>query len=153
MVQLQEPFWANLAPTWRPKWLPNRGQKLKKSKLKNKLFLASIFKGFGPRFGRVFGRFFGPKTHAESDLKSSARQAKTIGKTNTKSMSQKRYDCSSIFARCFSSSLSSIFWKYAFRLDGSTIFKVFAKIAFYKFHAFLVKKTTKNLSKTKPEPF
>ena len=35
--------------------------------LKNNVFLASIFKGFGPRFGRVFGRFFGPKMHAQSD--------------------------------------------------------------------------------------
>ena len=57
---------ANLAPTWRPKRLPNRGQKPKKSKLKNKSFLASIFKGSRPRFGRVFGRFFGPKMHGNS---------------------------------------------------------------------------------------
>jgi len=29
--------------------------------LKNITFLASVFKGFGPRFGRIFGGFFGPK--------------------------------------------------------------------------------------------
>ena len=55
--------------------------------LKNKPFPASIFKGFGPRFGRVFHRFFGTKRRAKSDLKKSVRQAKSIGKTNTKSMS------------------------------------------------------------------
>ena len=78
---------ANLAPTWRPKMLPNRGRKPKKSMLKNNTFFALIFEGFGPRFGRVFGRFFGAKRHAKSDLKKSVRQAKSIGKTNTKSMS------------------------------------------------------------------
>ena len=50
--------------------------------LKNDTFLALILEGFGPRFGRVFGRFFGPKMHAKSDLKKSARQAKSIVKTN-----------------------------------------------------------------------
>ena len=45
---------ANLAPSWRPKTLPNRGQNLKKSMLKINTFSASIFEGFGPRFGRVF---------------------------------------------------------------------------------------------------
>ena len=55
--------------------------------LKNVTFRASIFKGFGFRFGRVFGRFFGAKMYAKSDLKKSVRQAKSIGKTNTKSMS------------------------------------------------------------------
>ena len=39
------------------------------------------------RFGRVFDEFFGAKRHAKSDLKKSVRQAKSIGKTNTKSMS------------------------------------------------------------------
>ena len=47
--------------------VPNRGPSMKKSMLKNKLFLASIFEGFGPRFGKVFGRFFGCKMHANSD--------------------------------------------------------------------------------------
>ena len=78
---------ANLAPSWRPKRLQNRGRNLKKSMLKKASFLASIFKGFGRRFGRVFDRFFGPKMHAKSDLKKSVRQAKSIGKTDTKSMS------------------------------------------------------------------
>ena len=49
---------ANLAPTWRPRRLQDRGRNPKKSMLKKASFLASIFKGFGPRFGRVFGRFF-----------------------------------------------------------------------------------------------
>ena len=52
-----------LAPIWRPKTLQNRGRNPKKSMLKNKPFLASIFQGFGPRFGRVLGWFFGPKMH------------------------------------------------------------------------------------------
>tara|TARA_A100001015_G_scaffold320318_2_gene446252 strand:+ start:1860 stop:2123 length:264 start_codon:yes stop_codon:yes gene_type:complete len=55
--------------------------------LKTNMFSASIFKEFGPQFGRIFGRFFGPKIHAKSDLKKSVRQAKSIGKTNTKSIS------------------------------------------------------------------
>ena len=73
--------------TWRPKRFQNRGRNLKKSMLKNNMFLASIFEGLGPRFGRVFGRFLGTKMYAKSDLKKSVRQAKSIGKTNTKSMS------------------------------------------------------------------
>ena len=80
-------FGLNLAPSWRPKRLQNRGRNQKKTMLKNDTFLASIFKGFGPRFGRVFGRFLGPKIHAESDLKKSVRQAESTVKTNTKSMS------------------------------------------------------------------
>ena len=78
---------ANLAPSWRPKRLQNRGPNPKKSMLKNNTFSASILEGFGPRFGRVFGRFFAPKIHAESDFKKSVRQAKNIVKTNRKSMS------------------------------------------------------------------
>ena len=53
-----EPNMPNLAPTWKPERLQNRGPNLKKSMLKNNTFFASIFKGFGPRFGKVFGRFF-----------------------------------------------------------------------------------------------
>ena len=60
------PKWANLAPTWRPKRLQNRGPNPKKSMLKNSTFLASIFKGFGPRFGMIFNRFFGPEMLAKS---------------------------------------------------------------------------------------
>ena len=52
---------ANLAPSWRPKRLQNRGRNPKKSMLKNSTFSASIFEGFGPRFGGVLGRFFGRK--------------------------------------------------------------------------------------------
>ena len=66
-VQLWDAFWANLASTWRPKSLPNRGRNPKKWMLKNSTFLASILEGFGPRFGRVFERFFGPKTYAKSE--------------------------------------------------------------------------------------
>ena len=62
-----EPKMPNLAPTWRPKRLQNRGPNPKKSMLKNSTFLASIFKGFGPRFGVVFGRFFGSKMYAKSE--------------------------------------------------------------------------------------
>ena len=42
---------ANLAPSWRPKTLRNRARNLKKSMLKNHIFLASISEGFGRRFG------------------------------------------------------------------------------------------------------
>ena len=55
--------------------------------LKNDAFLAPILRGFGRGFGEDFGRFFAPKIHANSDSKKSARQAKSIVKTNTKSMS------------------------------------------------------------------
>ena len=54
---------AELAPSWRPKTLQNRGRNPKKSMLKNNTFSASILEGFGRRFGRVFGRFFGSKMH------------------------------------------------------------------------------------------
>ena len=77
---------ADLAPSWRPKTLQNRGRNPNKTMLKNDTFLTSIFKGFGRRFGVVFGRFFGPQMRSKSDSKKSARQAKSIGKTNTKSM-------------------------------------------------------------------
>ena len=79
-----------MEPTWfqvGAKTLQNRGRNPKKSMLKNNTFLTSIFKGFGRRFGLVFGRFSGPEMHSKSDSKKSARQAKSIGKTNTKSMS------------------------------------------------------------------
>ena len=48
----------NLAPTWRPKRLRNRGRNPKKSMLKNNTFLASIFKGFDFRFRSSFWCFF-----------------------------------------------------------------------------------------------
>ena len=44
---------ANLAPTWRPKRLQNRGQNLKKSMSKNNTFLTSIFSRFGVIFGKL----------------------------------------------------------------------------------------------------
>ena len=49
---------ADLAPSWRPKTLRNRGRNPKKSMSKNNTFSASIFKGFGLRFRRVFWWFF-----------------------------------------------------------------------------------------------
>ena len=79
--------------TWRPKTLQNRGRNPKKSMLKNNTFLASIFKGFGPRFGRVFGRFLGPKMHAKRDFKKSLRQAKSTVKTTIESMSALLQQC------------------------------------------------------------
>ena len=78
---------ANLAPTWRPKRLPNRGQNLKKSMLKSSTFFTSIFSSFVPRFGEVFGRFFGAKSHAKSDEKKIVRQPIRTVKTNTDCMS------------------------------------------------------------------
>ena len=60
-------FTANLAPSWRPKRLQNRGPTPKKSMLKNNTFSASILKGFDSRFGKVFGRFFEAKMHAKSE--------------------------------------------------------------------------------------
>ena len=57
---------ANMAPSWRPKRLQNRGRNPKKSMLKNNTFLTSIFSSFGLRFARVFGRFFGSKMHENS---------------------------------------------------------------------------------------
>jgi len=47
--------------------LPNRGQSPKNPMMKNNMFFASIFNGFGHRFGRVFDWFFEPKMHATSD--------------------------------------------------------------------------------------
>ena len=57
-VGLNTPGAARSAADLEAEILPNRGQKPKKSMLKNIMFLASIFKGFEPRFGKVFGRFF-----------------------------------------------------------------------------------------------
>ena len=69
---------ANLAPSWRPKRLQNRGQNLKKSMLKTNAFLASFFQGFGPRFGRVFGRFWDPKMHEKHKTAKLAKTSKLI---------------------------------------------------------------------------
>ena len=76
-----------MAPSWRSQTLQNRGRNPKKSMLKINTFSTSILEWFGARFGRVFGRFFAPKVHEKTDVKKSVRQAKSIGKTNTKSMS------------------------------------------------------------------
>ena len=78
---------ANLAPSWRPKTLQNRGRNPKKSMLKNNTFSASILEGFGDGFGRVFGRFLASKMLANSDLKKSVREPFWLVKTNTESMS------------------------------------------------------------------
>ena len=104
-------FLANLAPSWRPKTLQNRDRNPKKTMLKNDTFLTSIFKGFGRRFGLVFGRFFGVKMRSKSDSKKSARQAKSIGKTNTKSMSALLQQ--SIFRARFDEK-SHVFWDVDF---------------------------------------
>ena len=77
---------ADLAPSWRPKTLRNRGQNPKKSMLKSNTFLGSILSGFGHRFSKVFGRFFGHQIHAKSNLKKNVRDPFCIVKTNTKSM-------------------------------------------------------------------
>ena len=106
--------------------------------LKNNTFSASIFKGFGNRFGRVFGRFFGSKMHANSDLKKSVRQAKSIGKTNTKSMSAllrqrlfrvKIFEITCLLGHCFQRRFGWIlegFWE-AKSLDFGTFFVIFSK--------------------------
>ena len=80
-------FRPNLAASWKPKSIQNDAETFKKSMLKNNTLWASIFKGFGRRFGKVAGWFFEPKTHAKSDWEKSAQQAKSLGKTSTKSMS------------------------------------------------------------------
>ena len=69
---------ANLAPSWRPKTLPNRGQNLKKSMLKINTFSASIFEGFGPRFGRVLGWFLEGKMHENRTNMLFAKTWKTL---------------------------------------------------------------------------
>ena len=77
-----------------------------------------------------------------------SRPSQNPPKIQSKSMIQKTHDFSSIFAWCFSFFLSSISWKLAFRLDGSTIFKVFAKIVFLLFPCIFGQK---NLPKTLPK--
>ena len=155
---------ANLAPSWRPKALQNRGRNPKKTMLKNDTFLTSIFKGFGRRFGLVFGRFFGPKMHSKSDSKKSARQAKSIGKTNTKSMSALLQQ--SIF-RAKIDEKSHVFWdvdfelkkplsqerRHRFRIGFSNTFclsDTFLRFA-VRMH-FGSEKPTKNTSKMRVEP-
>ena len=61
-------FKTNLAPFWRFKKLPHRGQHAKNSLLKNNMFWASIFERFRRRFGRIFGLSFAGKTceHCEN---------------------------------------------------------------------------------------
>ena len=172
-LQVWSQFGANLAPTWRPKRLPNRGQKPKKSMLKNNTFLASIFKGFGCRFGVVFGRFFWTKMHGNSKNTILAKTLKIVlpssrnanfqeiedrknekhhtkideilhrthyeksvkimdlglskpsqnwPKMVLKTRFQKTSNFSIHFCYFWSFFVSSISWKLAFRLDGSTIF-------------------------------
>ena len=78
---------ANLAPSWKPKRLQNRGPNPKKSMSKSNTYSASVFSWLGLRFGRFFGRYFEPNMDAKKNLKKSAREPFCIGKTNTKSMS------------------------------------------------------------------
>ena len=49
-----------------PKSSQNGAKNVKKAMLKNNTFLASIFKGFGPRFGRVFGMVVASKNHPKN---------------------------------------------------------------------------------------
>ena len=72
-------FLANLASSWKPKRLQNRGRNLKKSMLKNNTFFASIFKGFGLCFGKVFGRFFGQKIRANSETLTCVKNQQNYG--------------------------------------------------------------------------
>ena len=116
---------ANLAPSWRPERLQNRGQHPKKSMLKNDIFLTSIFKGFGRRFGEAFGRFFGPKPYSKSDLKKSARQAKTIVKTNIKSMLAPLQK--SIFRAKFNEN-QHVFWNIDFRGISDRFWRGFGSV-------------------------
>ena len=69
---------ANLAPSWRPKRLENRGRNPKKSMLKNNTFFASFFERFGPRFGNVFGRFFQAKMHEKCKTMILAKTLKIV---------------------------------------------------------------------------
>ena len=110
--------------TWRPKRLPDRGQNPKKSMLKKASFSVSIFQGFQPPFGRVFGRIFWPKMDAKSDLKKSLRQAKSIGKTNTKSMSA--FLRQNIF-RAKIDEILHVFWNLDFERILGTFWEGFGK--------------------------
>ena len=51
---------------------------MKKSMLKNKSFLASIFEGFGPRFGGVVGRLFGATMHENCKNTNLAKTLKIV---------------------------------------------------------------------------
>ena len=62
---------ADLAPSWRPKRLQNRGQDAQKSMFKNSMFS-------GPRFGRVFGRLLGPKMHEKRKNEKLAKTLKIV---------------------------------------------------------------------------
>ena len=62
-LHVWEAFWANLAPSWRPKRLQNRGPNLKKSMLKNDSFSTSILETFWPCFDNLFETFFNRKMH------------------------------------------------------------------------------------------
>ena len=115
---------ADLAASWRPKSFQNQRRNLKKSMLQNNTLLASSFKGFGRRFGKVFGWFFGPKMHAKSEWKKSAQQAKSIGKTNTKSMSALLQQ--SIFRAKFDEK-SHVFWDIAFEWILGRFWECFGK--------------------------
>ena len=58
---------SQLGSNFEAQRLPNRGQSPKNPMMKNNMFFASIFKGFGRRFGKVFNWFVEPKMHATSD--------------------------------------------------------------------------------------
>ena len=69
---------ANLARTWRPKRLQNRGQDAKKSMLKTNTFWTSILEGFRHRFGRVFEKFLKRKTDENCESSFFAKPLKLL---------------------------------------------------------------------------
>ena len=73
------PKMRNLAPTWTPKRLQNRGPRPKKSTLKNSALSASVLQWFGCRFGKVLGRFFGAEVRAESKKLHCVKSQQNIG--------------------------------------------------------------------------
>ena len=67
---------ANLAPSWRPKTLPDRSRNPRKSMSKNNMFSASIFKGFGFHFRTIFWWFFEESLELISNCESELRALK-----------------------------------------------------------------------------
>ena len=80
-------FWPNLAPTWRPKRLQNRGRNPEKSMLKNHLFSDSLLSWFRGGFGEVFGRFFGAEDGGESEKTKNRKTSRNTAWAHRISMS------------------------------------------------------------------
>ena len=68
----------NLAPTWRPKRLQNRGRNPEKSTSKKTRFLESILEGFGLHFGRIFWWFFEANAELILNCESKLRTLKIV---------------------------------------------------------------------------